>query len=173
MLDFVKQKWAHSQVALVATSLAGRVALKVLSKNRQVDQLILISGIVDVRATLASVHQEDLIGDYLDGHGRCVVNALGFNVNSDIFLKDAVEERFSDLATTIQDAQGMTAPLVWFSGEQDAWVETESLRKIMEAFQPQQCRSFLIPEGLHRLQENQRKARAVYRQFTRQAFLQQ
>jgi alpha-beta hydrolase superfamily lysophospholipase/SAM-dependent methyltransferase len=165
MLDFAKQNWGHSQVALVATSLAGRVALKVLSENRQVDQLILISGIVDVRTTLASVHQEDLIGDYLDDHGRRVINALGFNVNSHIFLKDAVEEGFSDLATTIQDVQGITSPLVWFSAEQDAWVKPESLRKILEVFQQQQCRSFVIPEGLHRLQENPRKARAVYRQI--------
>jgi alpha-beta hydrolase superfamily lysophospholipase/ubiquinone/menaquinone biosynthesis C-methylase UbiE len=163
MLDFAKQNWGQSKVALVATSLAGRVALKVLSEDRQVDQLILISGIVDVRATLASVHQEDLIGDYLDGHGRSAVNALGFNVNSHIFLKDAVEGKFSDLATTIQDAQGMTSPLIWFSAEQDAWVEKESLQQIFEAFQPQQCRTCLIPEGLHRLQENPRKARAVYR----------
>ena len=165
MLDFAKDKWRQSKVALVATSLAGRVALKVLSENRQVDQLIVISGIVDVRATLAAVHQEDLIGDYLDGKGRRVVNALGFNVNSHIFLKDAVEERFSDLATTIQDAQNITSPLVWFSAERDAWVEPKSLRQIFEAFQPQRYRSFVIPQGLHRLQENPRKARAVYRQI--------
>ncbi len=165
MLDFAKQNWGHRKVALVATSLAGRVALKVLSQDRHVDQLIVINGIVDVRTTLAAVHQEDLIGTYLDGTGRRVVNALGFNVNSHIFLKDAVEGRFSELATTIQDAHGLTSPLVWFSAEQDAWVETESLRQIFEAFQSQQCRSFVIPEGLHRLQENPRKARAVYRQI--------
>lgn len=104
MLDFAKQNWGHSQLALVATSLAGRVALKVLSKGRQVDQLILISGIVDVRTTLAAVHQEDLVGDYLDGTGRGVTNVLGFNVDGHIFLKDAVEGQYSELATTIEDA---------------------------------------------------------------------
>ncbi len=163
MLDFAKQNWGHSQVALVATSLAGRVALKVLSKDRQVDQLILISGIVDVRATLASVHQEDLIGDYLDGTGRGVTNVLGFNVDGHIFLKDTVEGQYSELATTIEDARNLTSPVVWFSAEQDAWVDQESHQQVMNAFPSQQCRSFNIPEGLHRLQENPRKARAVYR----------
>jgi len=163
MLDFVKQKWTHSKVALVATSLAGRVALKVLSKNRQVDQLILISGIVDVRATLTAVHQEDLIGDYMEGTGRGVTNVLGFNVDGHTFLHDTVEGQYSELATTIEDVRNLTSPVVWFSAEQDAWVEQESHQQVMNAFPSHQCRSFIIPEGLHRLQENPRKARAVYR----------
>ena len=163
MLDFAKQNWSHSQVALVATSLAGRVALKVLSKDRQVDQLILISGIVDVRTTLTAVHQEDLIGDYLDGTGRGVTNVLGFNVDGNTFLKDTVEGQYSELAMTIEDARNLTSPVVWFSAEQDAWVNQESHHQVMNAFSSQQCRSFIIPEGLHRLQENPRKARAVYR----------
>lgn len=165
MLDFAKQNWGHSQVALVATSLAGRVALKVLSKDRQIDQLILISGIVDVRSTLATVHQEDLIGDYLDGTGRGVTNVLGFNVDGHIFLKDAVEGQYSELATTIEDARNLTTPVVWFLAEQDAWVEQKSHKQVIEAFPSRQCRSFVIPEGLHRLQESPRKARTVYRQI--------
>jgi len=104
MLDFAKQNWGHSQLALVATSLAGRVALKVLSKGRQVDKLILNRRIVDVRPTLVAVHQDDVIEDYLDGTGRVVTNVLGFNVDEHIFLKDAVEGQYSELATTIEDA---------------------------------------------------------------------
>lgn len=165
MLDFVYHHWNHNQVALVATSLAGRVALKALSESHQVDLLILINGIVDVRATLAAVHQEDLIGDYLDGNGRGVTNVLGFNVDGRIFLKDTVEAGFSDLTTTIQDAQNLASPIVWFSAEQDAWVETESFQQVVNSVPSSHSRLYTIPEGLHRLQENPRKARAVYRQI--------
>jgi alpha-beta hydrolase superfamily lysophospholipase/SAM-dependent methyltransferase len=165
MLDYAKGQWKDSPVALVATSLAGRVALKVLAEGRRVEQLILISGIVDVRATLTAVHQEDLIGDYLNGQGRGVTNVLGFNVDGHIFLKDSVEGAYSDLATTIQDAREICSPVVWFSAEQDAWINKRAYQQVIEALPSQQCRSFEIPEGLHRLLENPRKAKAVYRQI--------
>ncbi len=165
MIDFSKRQWTHSPIGLVATSLAGRVALKVLNEGAQVDQLILISGIVDVRATLAAVHQEDLIGDYINGHGRGVTNVLGFNVDGHVFLKDTVDGGYSDVSSTIQDAENTKAPVVWFSAEQDAWVNHDSHQQVMGAFPSPQSRSYVIPEGLHRLQENPRKARAVYRQI--------
>lgn len=165
MIDFAKRNWTDSRIGLVATSLAGRIALKAISQGTQVDQLILISGIVDIRATLAAVHQEDLIGDYLKGNGRGVTNVLGFNVDGHVFLKDTVDGGFSELASTIEDAKNIQAPVVWFSAEEDAWVNQESHQQVMEAFSSPQSRSFVIPEGLHRLQENPRKARAVYRQI--------
>ncbi|MDT7041141.1 alpha/beta fold hydrolase [Candidatus Nitronereus thalassa] len=165
ILDYAQQQWKGNKVTLVATSLAGRVALKVLREGYQIDQLILISGIVDVRATLAAVHQEDLIGDYLDGHGRGVTNVLGFNVDGQVFLKDTVEGGYSDLASTILDVQEINAPVVWFSAEQDAWIDKCAHQQVVEALPSQQCRSFVIPEGLHRLLESPRKAKAVYRQI--------
>ncbi len=165
MVNFAKRNWVHSRVGLVATSLAGRVALKALSQGTHVDQLILISGIVDVRATLAAVHQEDLIGDYLNGNGRGVTNVLGFNVDGNVFLKDTVDGGFSELSSTIEDAQGIQSPVIWFSPEEDAWVDQDSHQQVMDSFPSPKSRSFVIPEGLHRLQENPRKARAVYRQI--------
>ncbi|MDA0739058.1 MAG: alpha/beta hydrolase [Nitrospirae bacterium] len=165
MIDFAKHNWMHSRIGLVATSLAGRVALKALSQGTQVDQLIVISGIVDVRATLAAVHQEDLIGDYLNGNGRGITNVLGFNVDGNVFLRDTVDEGFSELSSTIEDAQGIQTPVIWFAPEEDAWVNQESHQQVMESFPSPQSRSFSIPEGLHRLQENPRRARAVYRQI--------
>lgn len=165
MIDFAKRNWTDSQIGLVATSLAGRVALKAVSEGTHVNQLILISGIVDVRATLTAVHQEDLIGDYLNGHGRGVTNVLGFNVDGHVFLKDTVDGGFSELSSTIEDAKGIQTPVVWFSAEEDAWVHQDSHRQVMDTFSSPQSRSFVIPEGLHRLQENPRKARAVYRQI--------
>ena len=165
ILDYAKLRWRHSSVALVATSLAGRVALKAVAEGHHVDQLIVINGIVDVRSTLTAVHQEDLIGGYLAGKGRGVTNVLGFNVDGRTFLKDAVEGGFSDLAATIQDAKLLESPVTWFAAEQDSWVEQESYQQVIKELQTSPCRPFVIPEGLHRLQENPRQARAVYRQI--------
>jgi len=164
ILDCAKHRWPQSSLGLVASSLAGRVALKGLAEGHKVDHLIVINGIVDVRSTLQAVHQEDLIGQYLQGSDRGMTNVLGFNVNGRIFLKDAVDGLFSDVGTTIRDATRIRTPVLWFAGEQDAWVDQDSLDQVLQAF-PTACRSFVIPEGLHRLQEHPRKARGVYRQI--------
>lgn len=164
MLTYADTFGNAKKKVLIATSLSGRVALKVLAEgDYALDQLIVISGIVDVRSTLTAVHQEDLIGGYLNGHGRGLTNVLGYTVDGRIFLRDAVEGGFADLPTTIRDAQSISVPVLWFSAEHDAWVDPSSLQRVQEALSHSPCRSFVIPEGLHRLQENPRMARTVYR----------
>lgn len=80
--DYAKRAWPTSSVAVVTTSLAGRVALKLVARSPQIDLLILITGVVDVQATLQAVHQEDLILSFLRGVRRGVLNVLGFNVHA-------------------------------------------------------------------------------------------
>jgi len=165
LLEYVKRTWPTSHIAVVATSLTGLVALKMVTRNSTVELLVLLTAVVDLQATLAAVHQEDHIDAFLRGVRLGVMNVLGFNVNADHFLNDAIKEGYTDLQTTIKDAQRTQIPVVFFSAEHDAWVSFESVKKVQAVLPAGLCRLYLVPEALHRLHENPRKTRAVYRQI--------
>ncbi|TAJ29061.1 MAG: methyltransferase domain-containing protein [Nitrospirae bacterium] len=164
MLDFAEQTWPASPLAVITTSLAGRVALKAVSQEHRVKLLVLLTGVVDVQATLLAVHQEDLIGDHVHGIRRGVINMLGFNIDADGWLADAVKAGYADLRTTIKDAEQVTTPVALFCAEHDAWVGLESVKTVHAALRSDRKHLYVIPEALHRLNENPRKARAVFRQ---------
>ena len=165
VLDHVAGQWPGRPIGLVATSLAGRVALKVAGKVSHVRLLMLINGIMDVRHTLQAVHQEDLIGEHLAGVHKGVVNIMGLTIDADRWLAHAVEGEYADLLTTQRDAARLRTPVVLFHAEQDAWVDPASIERVTEAIGPYVRHSFVVPGALHRLQESPRKARAVYRQI--------
>lgn len=163
VLDHVASQWPDRAIGLVATSLAGRVALKVAGRGSHVKFLALINGIMDVRHTLQAVHQEDLIGEHLAGLRKGVVNILGLTIDADRWLEHAVQGDYADLATTIRDAERLQTPVAFFHAEHDAWVDPVSIRTVEEAIGPYVRHSYVVPGGLHRLQESPRKARTVYR----------
>lgn len=165
VLSYAERTWPRSRIALVSTSLAGRVALKQMANDRRASLLVLLTGVVDVQATLSAVHQEDYIGAYLRGIRRGTVNMLGFNISAEAWLEDAITQGFADLRSTIRDARQIRLPVVLFMAEHDLWVDTDSVRAVQAALGANLRRFYLIPEALHRLNENPRKARAVFRQI--------
>ncbi len=164
LLAFAEQTWPAGPVAVITTSLAGRVALKAVSQAHRVKLLVLLTGVVDVQATLLAVHQEDLIGDHVRGITRGVINMLGFNIDADGWLADAVRNGYADLRATVRDAEQTTTPVVSFCAEHDAWVSLDSVKTVHAALRSDRKHLYVIPEALHRLNENPRKARAVFRQ---------
>ncbi|MGH7148272.1 MAG: methyltransferase domain-containing protein, partial [Nitrospiraceae bacterium] len=143
------------------TSLAGRVALKALGQDRRVRLLVLLTCVVDIQATLLAVHQEDHISAYLKGSKRGLMNVLGFTLDADVWIADAIKEGYTDLQTTIRDAGQVRTPVILFIAENDAWVSRESVKEVQAALSSKLTHAYLIPEALHRLHENPRKARAV------------
>ena len=164
-VHYVAQRWPNSSRGLVATSLSGRVAIKAIANETHVDVLILITPVVDVQETLQVVHQEDLVGNYQQGERKGESNVLGFNVSVDPWLSDAIDQGFSDLASTRQDVAAIRTPVVVVSAEHDAWVQHASLDAISSELGNQLHAWYVIPEGLHRIVENPRKAKMVYRQI--------
>jgi PAS domain S-box-containing protein len=165
VLDYAARTWPANPAAVVATSLAGRVAIKVASQDDRIRLLVLIAGVVDVQETLRSVHRQDYVESRLRGAALGLMNVLGFNIDADAWVDDAAKEGYVDLRSTVRDAERMTAPLVLFTGEHDAWVRLESAKAVLAALPSAAKHLIVIPEGLHRLQENPRKARSVYRQL--------
>ena len=163
-LDYARRAWPASPIAVVATSLSGRIAFKRIANAPQADLLVLLTGIVDVQATLTAVHQEDHMMAFLHGAGLGMMNVLGFNIDADRFVKDAFTAGYATLASTLQDARQTRTPVIFFAAEHDAWVELESVKAVQRALGEKSVHLYLMPEALHRIQENPRKARAVFRQ---------
>ncbi|MET0516890.1 MAG: PilZ domain-containing protein [Nitrospiraceae bacterium] len=165
VIQYARRTWPSSRIGLVAASLAGRVAVRLLANSHMLQTLVLLNSVVDITATLHAVHQEDLVGTYHSGVRRGVVNILGFNVDSDRWLEDATRQGLADLDGTLSDAGAVRIPVLLFTAEHDVWISQQSVRAVERAFGQHLRHSYLVPEALHRLQENPRKARAVYRQI--------
>src|SRR5438309_487557 len=83
VVNYAERSWPGSPIVVVATSLAGRVALKAATTDHRVKLLVLLTPIVDVQATLLAVHQEDHLDKYLHGSRKGIMNVLGFNIDAD------------------------------------------------------------------------------------------
>ncbi|GJL53907.1 MAG: hypothetical protein NPIRA02_10390 [Nitrospirales bacterium] len=167
VVRYAAQTWPQSPRGLVATSLSGRVAIKATAQHANIDALILITPIIDVQHTLHAVHQEDLVGNYQQGERKGVSNILGFNVSVQHWLADALNGHFSDMSSTTHDVSAIRTPVIIVSAERDAWVQHDSLKTVTTGCKQELLDWYVIPGGLHRILENPRKAKLVYRQIAK------
>lgn len=156
VLNYAEQTWPASPVAVVAAHLGGRVAVKAFTKERRAALLVLVNPVTDVRASLLSLHREDLLGAHLQGGRHGESNVLGFQIEADSWLEDAVEAGYADLRTTLKDAEEIQPPVLLFAGEQE---------RLQQALGSKLKYAVPVPEPLDRLSENPHQARALFRQL--------
>jgi ubiquinone/menaquinone biosynthesis C-methylase UbiE/alpha-beta hydrolase superfamily lysophospholipase len=164
---FVRTTWPHSTIIGVASSLASRVALKTEAECPSLSLLIMLMGIVNVQRSAATVHQEDVFAGYCNGQYPDSANILGFNVGSQ-FLGDAITNKFVTLEHTLNDAALLTSPVIVVCAGNDAWVAPDDLQAFRKALGRHVENWIVVPEALHRLQENPKLARETYRQLVAQ-----
>lgn len=162
--EYVRTHWPHRSVIGLAASMAARVAVKAEAERSSVDHLMLLVGIVNVRRTVAAVHLEDVFAQYASGHNADSANILGLNVGKQ-FLHDACQNRFVTLDETLKDAQQLQVPVMMLSAGQDAWVATDDLQAFSRALGDRLRKQCVMPDSLHRVQENPKLARQIYRQI--------
>ncbi|HBP90210.1 MAG TPA: alpha/beta hydrolase [Nitrospirales bacterium] len=164
---YVRATWPYSPTIGVASSLASRVALKAEAECPSLSLLIMLMGIVNVQRSATAVHQEDLFASYCDGQCPDSANFLGFNVGKQ-FLGDAIANKFVTLEHTRIDAESLTSPVIVVSAGRDAWVAPDDLQAFRNALGRRLENWIVVPEALHRLQENPKTARETYRQLIAQ-----
>lgn len=142
VLNFVRQRWPLAPVLVAASDLAARVALKVATQQRDVRAWLLLNAVVDVQATLATVHRHDFMTDHTSGIRRGVVNLLGFNVDLDHFMRDLVVAGYADLAATIRDVGSVRSPSLFLSdrragtpSDRQPWTSPELVRQVLTALE--------------------------------------
>lgn len=164
---FVRATWPHATITGVASSLASRVALKAEAECPLLSLLVILMGIVNVQRSAATVHQEDVFAGYGKGQYPDSANILGFNVGNQ-FLGDAITHKFVTIEQTLNDAKSLTSPVIVVSAGKDAWVDPDDLQTFRKALGPRVKSWIVVPEALHRLQENPKIARETYRQVVAQ-----
>ncbi len=164
---YVRATWPNSAIIGVAASLASRVALKAEAECPSLSLLIMLMSIVNVQRSAATVHQEDLFAGYGNGQGPDSANFLGFNVGNQ-FLGDAIANKFVTLEDTLIDAESLTSPVILVSAGKDAWVAPDDLQAFRNALGRRLEDWIVVPDALHRLQENPKRARETYQQLIAQ-----
>jgi hypothetical protein len=103
VISHLRKTRGARRVALVASSLAARVAIKVVAEDDGIQFLGALVPVVNLQKTLAAVYNEDLIGGTIEGHRWGTINMLGFQINANDFLADAVRWHFHLPETTLED----------------------------------------------------------------------
>jgi SAM-dependent methyltransferase/esterase/lipase len=154
LVEYQKSISAETKIGIVATSLAGRVALKIASFDKRIDFLVALAPVVDLRHTLWMTYREDLVGNYKNGKRYGTLDVLGFNIDADAFLRDAVQNGFSDLGSSLLDAGQIQTPTFICVGEKDSWVRAEDARALFETVGTRKKNFLTMPLALHRFIEN-------------------
>ncbi len=165
ILSYADRLWPASPILVVASGVTGRVALKTILQSRAVKFLLLLGGVVDVQSTLRTVHGEDLVGGHLHGMRRGVSNLLGFSVDADRWLADATRQEYSDLATTLKDAEQVKTPVVFFSSEHDSWVDQDALKKVKTSLREYAIDWYLMADAVHDIHKRPERARDVFQRM--------
>lgn len=153
-INFVQTKYHTSCIALVSSSLGVRVALKVASQDARVRFLISLIGVFDVQRTLYAIYREDGVEKALKGIPVGVRDILGFQIDADHFLKDAIRGNFHSLDTSVEDAARVLIPTVFFVADKDQWVSTDEVRQVFNSIPAQEKDLYVLRNTMHELYEN-------------------
>ena len=162
-LDFLENKFDVKNFGIVCKSLAKRVAIKAASEDDRIHFIFSIVGIVDLRDTLAKVHQEDIMGRIAQGYeeSRETIETFGFEVNMD-FARNAIRDKFFDLATTKEDLSKINIPMIFLVSAKDAWVNIEDVQHLFD-FSHNIVELIILPETMHQIYENPATAKKAMR----------
>jgi PAS domain S-box-containing protein len=111
VVEWVQHTWTGAPIIVIASDMAARAALKLSGQSPPLALFVLINLVVDLQATLKTIHAHDLVTDYRFGLRRGITNLLGLNVDLDHFVGDAVAGHFTDLGSTLEDLRLAQAPL--------------------------------------------------------------
>lgn len=160
--DFLEQRFEVTSAALIANSLSARTAVRAAALDRRINFLICLVGVVNVQATLREVFREDVIGDHINGRRwHKVDNILGNDADLDGFFGSAYESGLHDLEGTGRDLAQISVPVVYYSGEDDVWVNIDEVSHVVS--QAPRGRVIRLPGSKHEMRENSRVADEAFK----------
>ncbi|MEE8114950.1 MAG: methyltransferase domain-containing protein [Nitrososphaerales archaeon] len=159
LLDHLRREYPSKRIGIVASSLAARVALKLAACNAGPDFLICFAPVVNLQYTLKTVYREDLVANFSSGKRYRTLDILGFSIDADGFLGDAVHGIFSDLLSSIVDASKVKVPTLFLVSDRDPWIQISDAHSVFQMINVPEKRCLPIPMALHRLMENRLASR--------------
>jgi SAM-dependent methyltransferase/esterase/lipase len=163
LVDYVEKKSYGRQIGVVASSLAARVALKMVANDTRPDFLVCLSPVVNLRSTLEMVYREDLVGMFTIGKRYGTLNILGFPIDADHFLNDSIQGSFSDISSAGADATRIKTATFFVIGQRDSWVRTSDVQLVFGMINAQAKDVLVLPKMLHRILEDPSSGRGALR----------
>ncbi len=154
IIDHLKIRFPSLKLGILAMSLAARVALKVIGNRNCAAFLICFTPVVNLQDTLKMVYREDLVENYRNRRTYGTLDILGFSIDADSFLSDAIDNGFADLRSTEFDATKIDIPTFFFLGDRDSWVRALDAKGVFENVKYGKKELFVLPDALHRIDEN-------------------
>lgn len=164
-IDYAEHRFSGARLVLFSASLSARCALRVAARDRRLDRVVCLVGVVNLQHTLREVYYEDIVGTFLAGRRWGVTDILGFNIDGETFLGSAVAADLHDLNGTLRDIAEVQVPVTYFYAERDVWVDYAEVRRVF-ADRPG-CRLVPVEGAMHEVRENPRAAEEVYREVVR------
>lgn len=153
-VDFAERKFPTTSLGLVSSSLGVRVALKEASEDERVKLFIALIGVFNLQGTLYSIYREDGVRKILDGVSLGLRDIMGFQVDADHFLNDAIHGNFHTLQTSLHDAAKLHIATSFFAAEEDPWVSLDEVRRVFDEIPILRKEIHVIPNSMHELYEN-------------------
>jgi pimeloyl-ACP methyl ester carboxylesterase len=153
VVRFARHTLGAQNISLVATSLAGRVAMRAGRELAgELKSIASIACVLDVRATVAAAAKCDGIGKWLTGRvtdpnesWKVVKNRVKYS-----FCKSAIEENWHTLESALADAAALGGlPFFDVHGERDPWVSTRDVLTLAE--QSKSVEVVVLGGGVHEL----------------------
>lgn len=160
-IDMVVRRFRVDSVALTASSLSARSAIRAAALDQRVSLLTCLVGVVNIQATFREVFREDVIAQYIEGRRwHATDNVLGCESDLDAFFGSAHESDLHDLSGTAVDLARIACPSVFFVAENDAWVDPREVRAVV-ARSPR-ARICEMSGAKHEVRENQAVAERTF-----------
>jgi len=164
VLDFIQKRFGIEKFGLLAKSLAGRVTVRLATKDRRIKCVVCIGGIVDLQKTLKNIYQEDLVDvvikrKYIDWK---FADILGFEISRN-FLESAIRNNLHNFGGTIEDFRKISIPFTYLLAEKDVWVDKEDVETLIK--NNHNTDYFIIPRVLHQINENPKAATYAFRKI--------
>ncbi|AKC83071.1 hypothetical protein IMCC26134_10295 [Verrucomicrobia bacterium IMCC26134] len=162
--DYLERHHGILQAGLVASSLAGRMAIRATSLDKRINHLTCLVGVVNIQQTLAIVYQEDVVTNYLDGKRWGINDVLGFEIDFENFAAAMIESNLYSYSGTCEDLAAIHVPVSLLSAENDPWVNVEEARHAMSL--TPQGDFHKIQNAMHEVRENPEAAQKTFLKIT-------
>ncbi|MBK8574607.1 MAG: class I SAM-dependent methyltransferase [Elusimicrobia bacterium] len=118
-----------------------------------------------MQKTLAAVYNEDLIGGTIEGKRWGTINMLGFQINANEFLSDAIRWNFHLPETTLEDMKKIKIPFCLIAGANDPWVNHNEIKSLLNLAEGNMGEFILMNDAIHQLYENPSTVKEILKQI--------
>ena len=161
--DYLEQQRGIKHAGLVASSLAARMAIRVASMDIRISHLTCLVGVVNIQRTLATVYQEDVVSNYLDGKRWGVNDVLGFEIDFENFASAMIDSNLYSLSSTCDDLTLIRVPVSLLAAQNDAWVDIEEVKHAISFTKKGHFHH--IQDAMHEVRENPEAAQKTFQQL--------